>query len=640
MNSNRRVAPLGGGKGVASSREPIDVVVVLVAILAVLAVIGYRFGVDDHFDLVPLVRRAASPGVLAGDWYVDAASATSVRSGFAVLMGALSGAVGEWPAFLAVSLATVALLVAGVQWVAAGLGFRREAVAIATVLAVVGSAGAIGLTSVLDPLLLPQTMAWTGLLWALGSVTRGRFAVAAILIGIVALVHPQLAVGGGAVIAVWSLLGGAPRPTIREAAVAAVIVAVVGGVSLVPAVLDVLARSSVDRSTEVEIVARLRNPWHMDPFAFSRYEWIGLAATLAVGLYTIRDAAFAPLRRLVAVVLAACALGTIGLIASVPFLVDLQLFRLTALIPISVAIIVGDRVASLVAMSATAADRATRLALGLVAIALVPIAASPPWPGLILSLGLVPLLAVGGLLQRSPERRGALVAAISVASVALIAALGVAVVRADLRVIVGSALVGLALVASRSRRRPALPRAVRTRVTVAAGSAAGLAILVAMACGLIGRPGFASAILGPLAAQAEPQDDLDRLAQWAASGIPAGALVLAPPGEPGWRFWSGHPEVVDFKSFPYSAESLVEWLRRIEDVSGTRFSITYAGVTEASTALDAAYRARGLVALGAVARAYDARYLVVPAPLAAACDVVHAQGDWALIETGAACTSP
>ena len=442
-------------------------------------------------------------------------------------------------------------------------------------------------------------------------------------------------------IAVWSLIGGARRPTLREAAISALIVAVVGGVSLVPAVLDVLSRSVVDRSTLVEIVARLRNPWHMDPFAFSRYEWVGLAATLAVGLYTIRDAAFAPLRRLVAVILAACALGTFGLVASVPFLVDLQLFRLTALIPISVAMIVGDRVASLATGSTTIADRAARWRPRLVAIALVSIAASPSWPGFILSLGLVPLLAAGRALDRTPERRAAIVAATAAASLTIIAVVGVSVVRADLRVVVGSALAGLALVASRpGSLRRALRSATNARVAISVGSAVGLAVVVAMACGVVGHPSIVSPVLAPLAAQAAPEDELDRLAQWASTGVPAGALVLAPPGEPGWRFWSGHPEVVDFKSFPYGAESSLEWLRRIEDVTGAPFTVTYAGVTEASQALDVAYQSRGLSALGSVARAYDARYLVVSTTLAAGCDVLHAEGDWALVVAADSCIRP
>jgi hypothetical protein len=157
-------------------------------------------------------------------------------------------------------------------------------------------------------------------------------------------------------------------------------------------------------------------------------------------------------------------------------------------------------------------------------------------------------------------------------------------------------------------------------------------------CGAIGRPALAPPFLWPISAQAEPQGDLDRLAEWAASGIPEGAVVLAPPGEPGWRLWSGHPEVVDFKSFPYG-DAAVEWLRRIEDVSGAPFRVTYPGVGEASRALDAAYGSRDLGDLGAVARSYGASYVVIPAARASSCDVLHEEGRWALVATGDDCTS-
>jgi hypothetical protein len=95
--------------------------------------------------------------------------------------------------------------------------------------------------------------------------------------------------------------------------------------------------------------------------------------------------------------------------------------------------------------------------------------------------------------------------------------------------------------------------------------------------------------------------------------------------------------VVDFKSFPYG-DSAVEWRRRIEDVTGAPFRVSYPGVVEASTALDAAYESRDLGALGAVARSYGARYVVIPAARATACDVVRAEGRWALVETADTCT--
>jgi hypothetical protein len=487
------------------ARVPIDPVVTVLGVLAVMAVVGYHFGLDNHYDLVPLVRRAADPTVLVGDWYVDVASATAVRSGFTVAMGTLSNLFGEWQSFLVVYLATAAIFVAGMQYLVAGLGFRRDVVAVATILAVVGSAGSIGLSAALDPALAPQTMAWAGLMWAMGSVLRGRFLMAAAWLGLAALVHPQLAVSGGAVIVAWTVAGGAPRPRLREAAWAGLVVAIVGGVALAPAVLGVFAGSKVDGATVVEIVARLRVPWHMVPTVFSRYEWIGLASAIAVGIYTIGDARFASLRRLVGVVLGACALGTIALVANMAVLVELQLFRLTPLIAISVAIIIGDRVVSLLASPATVADRPARWGRRLVALALLLIAASPSWPGMLLSLGLVPLLVAANLLERPAARRAALVAATSAALVSIAAVLWFGVVQADLRMIVGASLAALALLAS----RPEAPEhrvatAARGRSAVLFGGAVSLLVVVAVACGIVGRPALASPLLGPLAARAEP----------------------------------------------------------------------------------------------------------------------------------------
>ena len=59
--------------------------------------------------------------------------------------------------------------------------------------------------------------------------------------------------------------------------------------------------------------------------------------------------------------------------------------------------------------------------------------------------------------------------------------------------------------------------------------------------------------------------------QWAAdpNNIPPGARFLAPRLGQTFKWYSGHPTVVDWKDVPQDAGSLVEWRHRLEDIYST-----------------------------------------------------------------------
>ena len=85
--------------------------------------------------------------------------------------------------------------------------------------------------------------------------------------------------------------------------------------------------------------------------------------------------------------------------------------------------------------------------------------------------------------------------------------------------------------------------------------------------GAIGR-------VGPLPTRAERFADFDRwheACQWVADpkNVPPGARFLTPRLGQTFKWYSGHPGVVDWKDVPQDAGSLVEWWHRMEDIYST-----------------------------------------------------------------------
>ncbi|MBA3420518.1 MAG: hypothetical protein H0U12_01245 [Thermoleophilaceae bacterium] len=155
------------------------------------------------------------------------------------------------------------------------------------------------------------------------------------------------------------------------------------------------------------------------------------------------------------------------------------------------------------------------------------------------------------------------------------------------------AIFGLASVLERlvARLRPDRAARLRTSARAAACGLAGLVIAVSLVAGLarLGR-------LGP-----EPrQDELGRLV--AAQRSP-GDLYLVPPRMYEFRLDAGAPIYVDYKTHPYEDREVLEWRRRLREVTRV-----YARRSLDCAALERTTRAAGIT------------HVVVKAPTRARCD--------------------
>ena len=157
--------------------------------------------------------------------------------------------------------------------------------------------------------------------------------------------------------------------------------------------------------------------------------------------------------------------------------------------------------------------------------------------------------------------------------------------------------VGVLLVErARNRRAPA---------TIAGGVCVGM-IAVCVARG----PFFGAFVM--------PGDDAEYLSvcDWAREHTPADAVFLVPPGEWSMRLRGGRAIVVNFKAVPQLSGELPEWRDRLRGVLALHdLRSLPRGYRQTMRAIDERYGSLTDEDLLAAARAYDARYIVVPRPL-------------------------
>ena len=103
----------------------------------------------------------------------------------------------------------------------------------------------------------------------------------------------------------------------------------------------------------------------------------------------------------------------------------------------------------------------------------------------------------------------------------------------------------------------------------------------------------------------QPEDALAQIAVQFGQTSPADALVLVPPSDEVFRFYSHRSVVVTFKSFPFTDRGILTWQARLESILGP----PNAQMMSADYAYEL-YRQRSSQTLSALAQSYDASYIL------------------------------
>jgi hypothetical protein len=104
---------------------------------------------------------------------------------------------------------------------------------------------------------------------------------------------------------------------------------------------------------------------------------------------------------------------------------------------------------------------------------------------------------------------------------------------------------------------------------------------------------------------------MQHVGRWARQSTPIDAVFLIPPGDGSFRLASLRSAVVSFKHVPQLNGELLEWKRRLDDVTGIDVSTLRGHMPRTQRNLDTLYNARNPESLFNVARRYHASYLVI-----------------------------
>lgn len=548
---------------------------------------GYAFAYDAATVLIVKIRHEIDPRPLAGDWFLSLPKAYHPE--FVALFAGLGRHVPLELLFLLGQVLTFGLLAHALRRFAGLLapGIRGVFPLSCALLVAWGSTG-LGQNHLLPAHFtaagISGALAFLGLSYAV----EGRAAAAAAWIGVATILHFQIGLISIAY-AAGALLGLRGRGRLPIGGV--LIYLGLAAVSLIP---TLRLRSQIPRllsdTDYVRLVAIIRNPHHYVPSSWGPEAWIRyiMPFTLAVPAWRAsplrgRKGALAGIG--IAMVLL-CVIGTVFVeIIPVREVVQLQLYRVTAF---------GGAVAAVLA-AAFLIER-MRGANGVSRILAAVLAA-----GLgirLMWLCVCFLLGTGG---RSKGFAGTVAIAIGgvLAAGAVLGGVGLhpfLALAIPWRQIAASRWIAFAVTAG-------VILLVKREERLAFATLAGLTVA---AIWNVASAGWDDRIKLTVAASwPAEEEDWVSACRWVATETPEGARFITPPYRDGFHAFAERPEVADWKSNPFTDDGLVEWEKRLEDLTGGR-PLDCSGWAQCPPRLEEGYASLTTSALEGLARKYEA----------------------------------
>jgi len=560
-----------------------DLVCLAVAALASVAygvTFGFTYGVNNQVGYMLASLRLLDPSVLAQDWY--AAHTLNYHPAFAYLGWLLLaiGGRGGW----GIGVATVVAASAGamgVYWLARRLlpaEISLPAFLLVLVAMVATGTREMAGTYVFDPIFQPSMVASACLLLSLAPFVAGRWLLSGVILAVGGLFHVNFLILGLAAFGIAHLTLG--REGFRDHVLRHLGPSLLVLLLLSPVILKALGGSDPARAQQ--ILFEIRSPHHYRPrgyigdfFSFVGWQAVGLG--LGGWVFRIGQGRG---RRMAGVVLGMLAVVWAGSTLAIVFdshrATQLFVWRFAPYIDILMQLLVAGTAARILLMPGAP----LRMSRANLAVAITGGA------GLAVSLATRDASSVDWL-----ER------------IAEVIAVGIALPRF-------------------ARRIP--------KVKVPAIVPASVPWLASAVTAVL----FAVAVKGPLDSvrarsnlmTGMPGAETDLYA-WLRTNTDKDAAVLSPPGLERFRLASERAIVVDWKTTTYAPDELLEWYRRLEDVSGRR---GFHGRDEVVAGYDGMDRAR----LDSLREKYRLSYAVVgrgkDGPLGR--PVVYSNGQYAVID--------
>ena len=485
---------------------------------------GFNYGVNNQVGYMLASLRLLDPSVLANDWYSHTLNYHPAFAYLGWLLLAVGGR-GGW----GIGVATVVAAAVGAMGLY-GLARRLLPAEIhlatflfALVAMLTTGTREMAATYAFDPIFQPSMVASAALVVSIAAFVAGRYLLSGVVLAVGGLFHVNFLVLGLAAFGIAHLLLG--REGFRDRVLRHLGPSVLVALLLSPVILRGVGGADAARAQQ--ILFEIRSPHHYRPrgyiadfFPFLAWQALGLG----LGGWVLRIGGGRG-RRFAAVILGLVAVVWIGTFGAIVLdsrrVTQLFVWRFAPYVDLLMELLVAATAMRLL-LTPRAATRVSLASAGLAVAGGLAVAVS--------------------LTTRDPATIG------WVEEMAGCAVAGVA-----LRVVLPST----ARLGSRGRVPAFVPRAAPWLAAFAAAFAfvgvvrEPLGVLRAHSTLLNGMPGAETDLYG-----------------WLRASTPKDATILSPPGLERFRLASERAIVVDWKASTYAPSELVEWYRRLEDVSG------------------------------------------------------------------------
>jgi hypothetical protein len=589
-----------------------------VSVIVVVAILlnGYWFGVSDHNEQLPLIRRRQNVDYLSRDWFVNVSvSGNDVRWFYSHLMARLCEVFPEAQSFWIVYVLTFFLMGSGLYIWANHYSQNRAGSFLALIIASLNCNGTLGGSQLIISSLVPSFIAWAILIWGMIFANAKRWLLCGILLGMCALIHPLLGLWGFLLVFVLRI----SKKRIESWLLGATIFMMLASPVIVPLLPLSVEQMSVNDSEIVKILAYMRHPWHYVPSTWPVENFIqfGIFSLIIAILLWRKGALFSDLSLLLGVILVLCLVGTLFVeIIPVATITKLQPFRLTPFFQIVGALLIGE---FLVKRLRGYLDVIVSLTGFLLLVAASFMSTVTP-------LWLFLLLILADEICRRLSFSWIRFVVMSI-GIAMLIWLILQVYQAqEFRVLVALFLISIPFLAGK------LDYLMKHRITRLSLTAIPALVSVMLliffyqiSMNKLSFPDHLKSYLGDIQGVLTYNSALDDVAHWAQRNTAIDALFLITPSYRSFRVKAERALVVDFKAFPYTDTSMVEWLKRLESVVGRDdLTLGYGAYSE----LVQAYNSQELESLMQTILDYECDYVVVTKGHDMQLDVAYSNEDY------------
>jgi len=295
---------------------------------------SYGYGISDHNEQIPIIKRMIDSSYLKNDWFVNQNEGFTVRYYFSYVMAYLTNFADLPIIYFSVYVITLFFIIAGIYLISHFL-FNNNLTSFLTIFLILfGTHTSLGGNWIVCDILIPTSIATPLALFAIYFFMKKRLYISFLLLGIASLFQILIGMLIAAMLVFYLLY---LLVIIRDIGFKKILLSIVCYLSfatwnILPVALLNLS-SNVSGLEVMKIIGYVRHPWHYMPFQFSITSYLLFISIMCLFILSLKYKPEKEKHKMVmffiSTVLVMCVIGTV-FVEIIPILVilKLQLFKI------------------------------------------------------------------------------------------------------------------------------------------------------------------------------------------------------------------------------------------------------------------------------------------------------------------------